>query len=69
MAFKIKSAKIFLSFFFLFVFSFFWNKRTHSDVVVGSTVILAQAGPLQGVKTGRGYEAFSTCILRVETDS
>lgn len=59
MAFKIKSAKIFLSFFFLFVFSFFWNKRTHSDVVVGSNVILAQAGPLQGVKTGRGYEAFS----------
>lgn len=57
MAFKIKSAKIFLSFFF--VFSFFWNKRTHSDVVVGSTVILAQAGPLQDVKTGRGYEAFS----------
>lgn len=34
MAFKIKSAKIFLF--------FFWNKRTHSDVVVGCTLILAQ---------------------------
>lgn len=55
MAFKIKSAKIF----FFISFFFFWNKRTHSDVVVGSTVILAQAGALQDIKTGRGNEAFS----------
>lgn len=42
MAFKIKSAKI-----------FFWNKRTHSDVVVGSTLILAQTGPLQDINRKR----------------
>ena len=46
MAFKIKSAKI-----------FFWNKRTHSDVVVGSTLILAEAAT--GKSTGRENEASS----------
>lgn len=44
MAFKIKSAKI-----------FFWNKRTHSDVVVGSTLILARPGRYR-ISTGRGNE-------------
>lgn len=46
MAFKIKSAKI-----------FFWNKRTHSDVVVGSTLILAQTGPLQEINRKRKRDA------------
>lgn len=59
MAFKIKSAKI-----------FFWNKRTHSDVVVGSTLILAQTeraatGHQQEEETRRRH----ACILRVQTGS
>lgn len=53
MAFKIKSAKI-----------FFWNKRTHSDVVDGSTLRLAEAatGNQQEEKTRRCH----SCILRVK---
>lgn len=47
MAFKIKSAKI-----------FFWNKRTHSDVVVGSTLILAQTGSLQDINRKRKQGVF-----------
>lgn len=57
MAFKIKSAKIF----------FFWNKRTHSDVV-GSTFILAQtdraATRHQQEEETRRCHAY---VLRVET--
>lgn len=59
MAFKIKSAKI-----------FFWNKRTHSDVVVGSTLILAQTGPLQDVnrKRKRGVVMPISCEWRRAPD-
>lgn len=49
MAFKIKSAKIF--------FFFFWNKRTHSDVVVGSSSMFEHTLGCYRTSTGRGNEA------------
>lgn len=49
MAFKIKSAKIF--------FSFFWNKRTHSDVVVGSSSVLEHTLGCYRTSPGRENEA------------
>lgn len=54
MAFKIKSAKI-----------FFWNKRTHSDVVVGSSLILELTGPLQDInrKRKQGVVMPTSCEL------
>lgn len=48
MAFKIKSAKIF--------FFFFWNKRTHSDVVGSSSMLEHTLGSYR-TSTGRGNEA------------
>lgn len=53
MAFKIKSAKIFC---FVFLF-FFWNKRTHSDVVVGSSSTFEHTQGCYRTSTGRGNEA------------
>lgn len=47
MAFKIKSAKIFI----------FWNKRTHSDVVVGSSSMFEHTLGCYRTSTGRGNEA------------
>lgn len=62
MAFKIKSAKI-----------FFWNKRTHSDVVVGSTLIHGQTMPLQDIDRKRKRGALpvvmpTSCKLRQAPD-
>lgn len=49
---------------------FFWSKRTHSDVVVGSTLILAQTGPLQDVnrKRKRGVVMPISCESRQAPD-
>lgn len=50
MAFKIKSAKIFF---------FFWNKRTHSDVVVCSSSMFEHTLGCYRTSTGRGNEALA----------
>lgn len=69
MAFKIKSAKIFLSFFFLFVFSFFGIKE--HTVMLLSVVLsyLRRLGRYRALKQEEDMRRFQSCILRVETDS